>query len=196
MSQVSHTAGILVLALKPLSVLLVLDGEEQVDQLGGKTYVKPRMWGIPKGRSKVIDNGVEDIAIREFFEETGIKLEKSLLNPEWSIFTTMPSQRPGSDEHCKTFFLVITDSPLAIGKPEDEKIERVRWFPLSDIPVFDGKSFAGANLPKSHSEAISALIIKAIDELEKRGLNIQQVLMDIQSPGFEKDRQDFAFASR
>lgn len=179
---VSNTAGVLLLALEPSpAVLLVLNRAEEVPQSDGMVFSKPRMWGIPKGRSKVQDEDVAGIALREFYEETGIKLDRALVGKRTPVFEDVPSLRPGSDRHRKTFFLAILGQAPTIGKPIDEKIEQVRWFSLGNLPSC-GKIFFGATLAKSHARLMADLFIGSFYELEGLGIRVMEALMDIQPP--------------
>ncbi len=171
--RISNTAGIFLVILPSsgeteVKTVLVLGKSELVEQSNGTVFSKPRMWGLPKGRMKSdTDEDVVTTALREFQEETGItEISKGMINWELSVTEKECSLRPGSDEHHKTFFLVVMKKTPKIGIPVDPKIEKAQIFSISELPIT-----GGTKLAKSHARAMSALLEKCRPQLLAEGVH-------------------------
>lgn len=88
-------------------------------------------WGFPKGK---VDRGEspEECALREVFEETGVRLEPAALRPDLFLQT---QQRDGRG--LTRLYLVLDVEPEAV-KPCTEhsckEIAAVRWWPVGALP--------------------------------------------------------------
>ena len=188
MHNTSVTAGVVAISLSPRPrILLVLEKGEDILQINGSIFSKPAAWGFPKGRGKCGESSRE-IAVREFFEETGVILSDSDLDDEISFVKEEPSRRPGSDIHRRVIYLIVFKDSPQLGKPIDPKIQEVRWIPLNGVPGFGRDSVGEATLSPSHAIAINNLMLKAVDCKKLDWNLVMEFLLPIEAKG-DEDRK-------
>ncbi len=168
MPKESVTAGICLLSLSPPSILMVYDAGESILQKNGGKYLKPPAWKLPSGRAKDFDSSPVTTALRELFEETGIKIEENQIDRSLIFERVKRSSRPDFDFHRDVIFMVILEKRIQIGVPVDPKIRRVKFIPINKIPI-PGSGMGEAEVPPSHIEVINALVDKASDRLASFG---------------------------
>jgi ADP-ribose pyrophosphatase YjhB (NUDIX family) len=119
--------------------VLAVDGDELL--LIERKY-PPLGWALPGG---MVDRGesVETAAAREFFEETGIKVEEKDLTL-LGVYSD-----PSRDERGHTVSVIFYTS--VSGKPNaGDDAENARYFPIDDLPLlaFDHKKVVGDYISK------------------------------------------------
>jgi 8-oxo-dGTP pyrophosphatase MutT (NUDIX family) len=81
-------------------------------------------WSLPKGKLEP-DESLEEAAVREVFEETGLQCE---LGPE--VGRTHYAASDGSAKEVCYFLMTASGEPL----PATE-VDELRWVPLADAPA-------------------------------------------------------------
>ncbi|WP_317047428.1 NUDIX hydrolase [Sinomicrobium soli] len=96
-------------------------------------------WDLPKGKLEKKES-VEEAAIREVEEETGIRKLKlgPLLNKTYHIF-----RRNGEYRLKETYWFSMSSTFTGKFRPQcEEGIEKVEWKKVSEIPLVLGNSYA------------------------------------------------------
>lgn len=110
--------------------VLAADGSARVALIGRLTRRQQLEWCVPKGHPEG-DENLEQAAVREIFEETGLNAEiiTTLGSIDYDFYT--PDKHISKTVH--HFLLKQVGGDLTVtGDPDQEAVE-VRWFELSEI---------------------------------------------------------------
>ncbi len=138
---------------------------ELIPQIGGGTYreeafIKSPGGGVEQGES------LEQAAVRELYQETGILLPQDALDIDFSMEFEAASRRVDFEvpvgehiAHWNTFFLYVTTQvpKLPLHTRDPREIERVVLVRIRDLTVLKRKSMFGAELAPSHRMKLSEL---------------------------------------
>ncbi|RUS46226.1 NUDIX domain-containing protein [Cohnella sp. AR92] len=109
--------------------LFFLNGKNEILLLKRRnTGFEDGKWSVVAGR---IDGNeeVKSAAIREAFEEAGVKIKQQYLE----VIGIM-HRRDKSSKEWIDFFLTVHEWEGDISNKEPHKCEELRWFPLSELP--------------------------------------------------------------
>lgn len=89
---------------------------------------RPAKWGPPKGRfDETKDTDLKDTAVRELYEETGIRIPKTILKDERRVLVSRPRSVVPPD--IIYIVKVKTAEEFRVSEPGEE-VFRINWVPL------------------------------------------------------------------
>ncbi len=144
--SVSYAASVIYihtpLHMKP-EVFLVKTKKQEIPQKDGSLYQKESQWQFPGGQFDPLDHDLIDTAIREAMEEAGLIIAREELEKASRISHKGKSDRPGSEWHEVTTFLVVSECVPKFICSDDPSIVADGWFKLKSVlsvrrPIFWG----------------------------------------------------------
>lgn len=115
------------------------------------------VWKLMGGTVGNLESLIEAL-VREGTEECGIRMDPNKLTMDLSVSHTKESKKEGESHHVIITFLYVTNRKEEVHPGYD--IRKVKWFPLSKIPLKGNKLFKSNELIPSHRQYILQLLVK------------------------------------